>query len=243
MKSFFLALFALTLTMVYGQANPVYITSPLTGATYTTGSTVIIRWMNPVADTITQIILAKGISTNIQPVQTIATNVPTSAGQYSWTIPSDLPAGNDYAFALGTSPDISYTGQFTINAGAAPTTTTTNSSSDASMSAGSVSETESVSGNSTSATVSGASASGSGLPSALSSIMSVASSVAAAPSSVVAAAPSSISKAASSAVAPSRSASATLPSSSTSAFGSGASYTKASFCAIVMTAFAMVALF
>lgn len=219
MKSFFLATFALAITMVFGQANPVYITAPLTGATYTAGSTVLIRWINPVADTITQIVLAKGISTNIQPISTVASNVATSAGSFSWTIPADTPAGTDYAFALGTSPDVAYTGQFTINAASAGATTTTATarSSTASASA-SASVSASVSANVTSSAISS-------VASAVSSVL-----VSVAPSVVPSASkPVSVSRAASSAVH-----SPTLESAAMS--------TKASIGAIAMTAFAALAL-
>ncbi|KAG2233934.1 Ser-Thr-rich glycosyl-phosphatidyl-inositol-anchored membrane family-domain-containing protein [Thamnidium elegans] len=222
MKSFFLATFALAITMVYGQANPVYITAPLTGATYTAGSTIQIRWINPVADTITQIVLAKGLSTNIQPVSTIASNIATSTGSYSWTIPADLPAGSDYAFALGTSPDVSYTGQFTINAASGDATTTT------------------AAGSSTASTAS-ASASVSASANVTSAVSSVASAVSASSvpvSSKPSAAPSVV-PSASKPVSVSRSASSPI---SSPTLDSAAMSTKASVCAIAMTAFAALAL-
>lgn len=224
MKSFFLATFALAITMVYGQANPVYITAPLTGATYTAGSTVQIRWINPVADTITQIVLAKGISTNIQPVSTIASNVATSAGSYSWTIPADLPAGNDYAFALGTSPDVAYTGQFTINAASGDVTTTTTATGSSTASTASASGSASASASVTSA--------------ASSAVSSVASASSVAVSSMPSAAPSVV-PSASKPVSVSRSASSPI---SSPTVDSAAMSTKASVCVMAMTVFAALAL-
>ncbi|GAA5804887.1 Ser-Thr-rich glycosyl-phosphatidyl-inositol-anchored membrane family-domain-containing protein [Helicostylum pulchrum] len=225
MKSFFLATFALAITMVFGQANPVYITAPLTGASYTAGATILIRWINPVAETITQIVLAKGISTNIQAVSTVASNVATSTGSFSWTIPADLPAGTDYAFALGTSPDVAYTGQFTINAASGDATTTTTAAGSSTASASSTA--------SGSASIS---ASANVTSSAISSVASAVSSV------VVSSMPSAAPSAAPSVSKPvSVSRSVTSPVSSPT-LENAAMSTKASVCAIAMTAFAALAL-
>lgn len=76
--------------------------------------------INPVSDVITKIVLAQGISTNIQPLITIAENVDSKLGTYSWDVPSDILPGDNYAFVLGVSPNVSYTGQFTIKNANAP---------------------------------------------------------------------------------------------------------------------------
>ncbi|KAI8885965.1 hypothetical protein K501DRAFT_322113 [Backusella circina FSU 941] len=93
------------------------ISSPLTGTVYTAGSDATIAWYNPVVATISQINLLKGPASALVPVASVATNVDASLGQYVWTIPAGTAAGNDYAFGLGSNPNVSYTGFFTINAG------------------------------------------------------------------------------------------------------------------------------
>lgn len=74
---------------------PVSITSPLTGTTYTAGQKAILSWVSPAVDSISQIVLAQGQSTALQPVTTIATNVTTSSGSYTWDIPANLPPANN----------------------------------------------------------------------------------------------------------------------------------------------------
>ncbi|CAO3679242.1 unnamed protein product [Umbelopsis vinacea] len=130
MKSIVAAIAALAIAAVSAQTTPpVSITSPLTGTVYTAGGQALITWINPTAATLAQIQLAKGPSNALQPVGVVATNVATAGGQYSWTIPADTPAGTDYAFELGASPNIAFTGFFTIQAA---TGATTNSSASAS---------------------------------------------------------------------------------------------------------------
>jgi hypothetical protein len=70
--------------------------------------------INAKVDTISKIVLAKGDPTALVPVSTIAQNVDAKAGSYVWNIPADTPAGEDYALEFGDSPDMSFTGLFTI---------------------------------------------------------------------------------------------------------------------------------
>ncbi|SAM05154.1 hypothetical protein [Absidia glauca] len=98
------------------------VTSPLGGNVYTAGGQAMITWTQPTVDIIPQIQLSKGLSTALQPVMTIATNVSAKEMQYTWNIPATVAAGTDYAFVFGVSPNLAYTGQFTIKAadGTAP---------------------------------------------------------------------------------------------------------------------------
>ncbi|KAI9019430.1 hypothetical protein CLU79DRAFT_804939 [Phycomyces nitens] len=112
---FISALIALAVAAVSAD-NIISVTSPLTGTIYTAGKSAIISWVNPSVPTISQIVFSQGLSTALQPVSVIATNVETASGTYTWNIPADTPAGDDYAFVFGTSPNQSYTGQFTIKA-------------------------------------------------------------------------------------------------------------------------------
>ncbi|KAI9006607.1 hypothetical protein CLU79DRAFT_779914 [Phycomyces nitens] len=112
------AILALAVAAVSAD-NIVSVTSPLTGTVYTAGKSAIISWVNPTVDQISQIVFSQGLSTSLQPVSVIATNVDAASGSYTWDIPADTPAGTDYAFVFGTSPNQSYTGQFTVKAGSA----------------------------------------------------------------------------------------------------------------------------
>ncbi|CAO3702926.1 unnamed protein product [Rhizopus stolonifer] len=116
-KSIFATLLAVAATAVSAQTNIVSITSPLTGTVYTAGQSAIISWINAEVTTISKIVLAQGQPTSLQPVSTIAENVDASTGSYTWNIPSDITPSNDYALELGTSPNVSYTALFTIQAG------------------------------------------------------------------------------------------------------------------------------
>ncbi|CAO3660978.1 unnamed protein product [Rhizopus stolonifer] len=129
MKSVFAAILAVAAAAVSAQSNTVSITSPLTGTVYTAGKAATITWINPSVTTISQIVLAQGSSTALQQVSVIASNVDASALSYTWTIPADTAAGTDYALELGTSPNISYTGLFTIQAASGSTASSASGSS------------------------------------------------------------------------------------------------------------------
>ncbi|KAG0740966.1 hypothetical protein G6F62_009792 [Rhizopus arrhizus] len=127
-------------SLVLAQKPPVSITSPLANTHYKAGSEAIISWVNPAVKTIPQIVLAKGSSTSLQPVMTIATEVNADDLKYVWKIPKDLPSGDDYAFELGRSPDIAFTGAFTIEGGTGtsfPSQNSTSSSSESNSSSSS----------------------------------------------------------------------------------------------------------
>lgn len=94
--SFAVLAFVTSVANVQGQATatnppPVSITSPLTGTVYTAGQKAILSWVSPSVDSISQIVLAQGQSTALQPVTTIAANVTTAGGSYTWDIPADIP--------------------------------------------------------------------------------------------------------------------------------------------------------
>ncbi|CAO3592412.1 unnamed protein product [Absidia cylindrospora] len=109
-------------TAALATAQIVSVTSPLDNNVYTAGGQALITWVNPTVDVIPQIQLSKGPSTALQPVMSVATNVNAKDMQLTWNIPATVAAGSDYAFVFGVSPDLAYTGQFTIKAadGTAP---------------------------------------------------------------------------------------------------------------------------
>lgn len=73
----------------------VSITSPLLNQKYKAGSEAIISWINPTVATIPQIVLAKGPSTALQPIMTIATNVNAQDMKYVWKIPFEIENGSE----------------------------------------------------------------------------------------------------------------------------------------------------
>lgn len=171
-------------TLVTAQKPPISITSPLANTHYKAGSEAIISWVNPSVKTISQIVLAKGSSTSLQPVMTIATNVNADDLKYVWKIPIELPDGQDCkfskiylkqvywptildAFEIGTSPDIAFTGVFTIEGGTGGPlpSQNTSSSSPASPSSSSSSSSGSSSSGSSSAGSSSAGSSAGSAPS------------------------------------------------------------------------------
>ncbi|CAO3597361.1 unnamed protein product [Absidia cylindrospora] len=112
----------------------VSITSPLSGTKLKAGSDAVISWVNPSVPTISQIVLAKGPSNALQPVSTIATNIDTAGGKYVWKIPYEVENG-EYAFELGTSPDLAFAGPFTIEGGVGGTLPSSNATASNSSSA------------------------------------------------------------------------------------------------------------
>ncbi|KAI8064586.1 hypothetical protein BC940DRAFT_305455 [Gongronella butleri] len=116
-----------TLASAQTTAPIISISSPLSGTVYKAGQQAIITWNSPTVQQISQIVLAQGPSTALQPLKVIATNVDANAGQYSWTIPADTPTGSDYAFEFGTSPNLAFAGPFTIQGGAAGSTNSSSS--------------------------------------------------------------------------------------------------------------------
>ncbi|KAI8365108.1 hypothetical protein BD560DRAFT_332845 [Blakeslea trispora] len=114
MKFSFAIVVATVVSVVSAQFNIVSITSPLTNTEYTAGQNASITWINPTVDVIPKIVLSKGNPSALLYVSTIAENVTTESGRYIWSVPADTPAGTDYALQLGISPNISYSGLFTI---------------------------------------------------------------------------------------------------------------------------------
>jgi hypothetical protein len=117
MKSIAAAIAFFAIAAVSAQTNMLSITSPLAGTVYTAGQNAVAAWtINPAVSTISQIVLVQGPATALQPVVTIGTTVDASFGQWPWTIPQATAPGTDYALEFGASPNISYSGFFTIQA-------------------------------------------------------------------------------------------------------------------------------
>ncbi|ORE07749.1 hypothetical protein BCV72DRAFT_226149 [Rhizopus microsporus var. microsporus] len=199
MKFSVAAILALAVSAVSAQTNIVSVTSPLTGTVYTAGKPAIISWINPQVSSISKIVLAQGESTNLQPVSTIAENVDASSGSYTWNVPSDITPGNNYALELGTSPNISYTGMFTIQAGDGSSASSASASSSASNTIANGAASASVASSASSAAASVTSVAASATSAAASASRSAASSASSAVASVASSASSSAAAAATSA--------------------------------------------
>ncbi|EIE89616.1 hypothetical protein G6F46_000748 [Rhizopus delemar] len=229
MKSVFATLLAVAATVVSAQTNIVSITSPLTGTVYTAGQSAIISWINPQVSSISKIVLAQGDPTALQPVSTIAENVDASAGSYTWNIPADITPANNYALELGTSPNVSYTALFTIQAGSG------SSSSAAASSAASSSTSLAIGNGAASVTSAVASVASSATSAAASATSAAASAASSAASSISSSASSAISSAASSAT----SSAAAQASSTSSGFKVSANQAAAGVMAVVAMAIMM----
>lgn len=107
---------------------PVSITSPLTGSVFTSGISTSITWINPTVSTLSEIQLVQGPANALQEVMLVASNISTSSGSYIWIIPKNIASGTNYALSLGSSPNIAYSGFFTIK-GDSPVTSSLNSAS------------------------------------------------------------------------------------------------------------------
>jgi len=91
--------------------------TPETGAKVKAGEPCLITWTADTPGPI-DIILGKGDSKNLDSKGRIVL-LMTNFGNYTWDVPADTPAGDDYAFMIkwGAEPgpdDINYTGLFSI---------------------------------------------------------------------------------------------------------------------------------
>ncbi len=185
--------------------------------------------INPQVSSISKIVLAQGDPTALQPVSTIAENVDASAGSYTWNIPADITPANNYALELGTSPNVSYTALFTIQAGSG-------SSSPAASSAASSSASLAIGNSAASVTSAVASVASSAASTAASATSAAASAASSAASSISSSASSAISSAASSATS---SAAAQASSSTSSGFKVSANQAAAGVMAVAAMAIMM----
>jgi Ser-Thr-rich glycosyl-phosphatidyl-inositol-anchored membrane family len=103
-----------TLSITRAQSFPVSITAPLYDTVFTAGGMAVVTWTEPRSPIISQITLIKGPIDEAQSILQVATNVESEGEKFTWRIPADFPTGDDYAFELGTAPNVTYTGFFII---------------------------------------------------------------------------------------------------------------------------------
>ncbi|WP_035839149.1 GPI anchored serine-threonine rich family protein [Kitasatospora azatica] len=112
------AVLALAYVTATGLAQPqpaaaaAKFSQPITNVVWETGTPHSIIWTDATPGR-HPLKLMRGQATALQQVAQIAV-VDGAAGHYEWAVPADLPSDNTYAIALGNSPDIGFTGQFTI---------------------------------------------------------------------------------------------------------------------------------
>ncbi|KAI9728268.1 MAG: hypothetical protein M1834_007761 [Cirrosporium novae-zelandiae] len=105
---------------------------PTSGYSFTAGSSTTINWTPTTSGTVT-LQLRSGASNNLNSGTTIASSIPNS-GSYTWTVPTSIVRGSDYAIEIISDSDTSetnYTPQFVIDS---DNTVNTSSASSASAS-------------------------------------------------------------------------------------------------------------
>jgi multidrug resistance efflux pump len=92
MKSVIAAIAAIAASVV--SAQNIVSSQPSTNQVVTAGTTASIVWA-PVDGVISQIDLRQGNQAALTFISTVATNVPATAGTYSWNVDAKLPSGTD----------------------------------------------------------------------------------------------------------------------------------------------------
>lgn len=92
MKSIFAALAAIAATVV--SAQNIVSSQPSLNQVLTAGTSAQIVWA-PIDGTISTIDLRSGAASALTLLQNVATNVPATAGSYTWNVPATLAAGTD----------------------------------------------------------------------------------------------------------------------------------------------------
>ncbi|KAK0255619.1 hypothetical protein LTR91_002572 [Friedmanniomyces endolithicus] len=80
---------------------------------------------NDTTSPVTIVLLQGPSATGLQPIATL--NADIHGGQYVWTPPTTLPAGNDYALQILQGNQVNYYGPFQILAATAPASSSTSS--------------------------------------------------------------------------------------------------------------------
>ncbi|OZJ04732.1 hypothetical protein BZG36_01821 [Bifiguratus adelaidae] len=137
MQLTFLAAAALAVASVSAQSasstvtsvsnNYCYVTSPIQGTVWTAGTNVTIVWLIDTADNnvFPTVNLLHGNPAYYTFAATLATNVKTTLGQVTVTVPANSVPGNDYGLQIGQAPNYCYAGPFTIKAAGAASAPTT----------------------------------------------------------------------------------------------------------------------
>jgi hypothetical protein len=103
-----------TLYLTSPQTFPVSVTAPLYDTVFTAGGLAMVTWTEPRSPTISQITLTQSIKDQPQSIIQVAISINSEDEKFAWRIPADFPTGSNYAFELGTAPNATYTGFFTI---------------------------------------------------------------------------------------------------------------------------------
>ncbi|RVD82728.1 uncharacterized protein DFL_007143 [Arthrobotrys flagrans] len=99
------------------------ITAPTAGTVIEAGSTFDIKWINPVGEQVTLVIM-DGDANSLKPIRTIITNLPNS-GTYTWSVPEDLPTSGTYTIRISydsTPANYNYSDRFVFTSDFVSTT-------------------------------------------------------------------------------------------------------------------------
>ncbi|KAK0347364.1 hypothetical protein LTR91_007335 [Friedmanniomyces endolithicus] len=95
-------------------------------APFTDGQAYALTYATNDTNSPVTIVLLQGPSaTGLQPVATLNSDI--RGGQYVWTPPTTLPAGNDYALQISQGNQVNYFGPFQILAATAPASSSSSS--------------------------------------------------------------------------------------------------------------------
>ncbi|KAI9307741.1 hypothetical protein BJ944DRAFT_228366 [Cunninghamella echinulata] len=109
-------IFLVILISVVSAQQPIAaVTYPKQGSILKAGTDAMITWANPTVDFINGIVLGRGTTTDIQPIDKIAGMVPAYSLSYTWKIPANFSSGSDYFFILGQTTGQATAGPFTIS--------------------------------------------------------------------------------------------------------------------------------
>ncbi|KAL8943540.1 MAG: hypothetical protein Q9216_000998 [Gyalolechia sp. 2 TL-2023] len=117
---------AAAVVAVIAQSSPIAFTS--TPASVEAGRSVVLRWGGGDDSQPVTITLKRGDTDNLQTVSLITGSATGTS--YTWTVPSSLPNGNDYALQINQGvDDVNYSGRFSLTGGSTASSSTSSSSS------------------------------------------------------------------------------------------------------------------
>jgi hypothetical protein len=133
----FTALSALVLAQ--DKENPIH--KPTSGDKFGAGDTITIEWTPTTDDDTVHLVLRKGDEDNLDPGTPIDGNVPNT-GSFTWKVPEDLPAGEDYTIEISWDGGTNFSPKFTLDSDVVNTTTAKLSSTESETSTTETSTTE-----------------------------------------------------------------------------------------------------
>ncbi|KAL8944983.1 MAG: hypothetical protein Q9211_000416 [Gyalolechia sp. 1 TL-2023] len=116
---------AAAIVAVIAQSSPIAFTS--TPASVQAGRSVVLRWGGGDENQPVTITLKRGDSNNLRTVSLITGSATGTS--YTWTVPTDLPDGDDYALQINQGvDDVNYSGRFSLSGGSTASSSISSSS-------------------------------------------------------------------------------------------------------------------